>query len=112
MSVTRFLLMGLLLSGLSAAWLAPDRSEVAALSGQETTFDPAGFRDEADAALARWALDRFDRAGLELPEVSIAFHDDREACGGHVGYYRPGDPAAIDICGFNWDRFLVTPKKT
>ena len=63
-------------------------------------------------ALARWAFDRFDQSGLELPPLSLAFHDERTGCEGHVGYYRPGPPASIDICGFNWDRFLVTPKKT
>jgi hypothetical protein len=113
MSVTRILGVGLLLSGISAGWLlTPDTSEVAAFSEQEIALDQAGFRDEADVALAQWALDRFDQAGLELPPLSLSFHDDRTECEGHVGYYRPGTPASIDICGFNWDRFLVTPKKT
>ena len=112
MSVTRILVLGFWLSGLSAGWLAPVTSELANRYGQEIAFDQSGFRDQADVALAQWAFDRFDRAGLELPEVSIAFHDDRAACEGHVGYFRPGVPAGIDICGFNWDRFLVTPKKT
>ena len=101
-----------MLSGLSAGWLSPVTSEVAAPSGQEAAFGESNFRDEVDVALARWAFDRFDQAGLELPSVSLSFHDDREACEGHVGYYRPGAPARIDICGFNWDRVLVTPKKT
>ena len=112
MSVTRILGVGLLLSGIMAGWPAPTTSEVAALSGQEAAFDQTGFRDEADAALARWAFERFDQAGLELPPVSLSFHDDRAACEGYVGYFRPGAPASIDICGFNWNRFLVTPKKT
>jgi hypothetical protein len=112
MSVTRILGVGLLLSGISAGWLAPTTSEVATVSGMEAVLDQTGFRDEADAALARWAFDRFDRAGLELPPLSLSFHDDRAACEGHIGYFRPGAPATIDICGFNWDRFLVTPKKT
>ena len=112
MSVTRMLGVGLLLSGLSALWLGPITDADGAQSTQDTKLGQAGFRDESDVALARWAFDRFDRAGLELPEVSIAFHDDRVACDGHVGYYHSGEPASIDICGFNWDRFLVTPKKT
>jgi len=112
MSVTRILVLGFWLSGLSAGWLAPVTSEVAAPSEQEMAFDQSGFRDQADVALAQWAFDRFDQAGLELPSVSLSFHNDREACEGHVGYFRPGDPSRIDICGFNWDRFLVTPKKT
>ena len=113
MSVTRILGVGLLLSGITGGWLlAPDTSAVATLAGQEIELDQTGFRDEADVALARWAIDRFDQAGLELPPLSVSFHDDRTGCEGYVGYFRPGTPARIDICGFNWDRFLVTPKKT
>ena len=113
MSVARILGVALLLSGISAGWqLAPDTSEVATLSVQESALDQTGFRDDADVALARWAFDRFDQAGLELPPLSLSFHDDRSGCEGHVGYYRPGTPPSIDICGFNWDLFLVTPKKT
>jgi hypothetical protein len=70
------------------------------------------FRTQADAALAEWALSRFEQAGLSLPPLVIAFHDDLEPCEGNFGYYRAGARARIDICGFNADRFLVTPKKT
>jgi hypothetical protein len=90
----------------------PDVAGTAVQSTPDVISNSSVFRSESDVVLARWAFDRFDRAGLELPEVSLSFHDDRAACEGHVGYYRPGDPATIDICGFNWDRFLVTPKKT
>jgi hypothetical protein len=112
MSVTRILVLGFWLSGLSAGWLAPVTSEVAAPSEQEIAFGQSEFRDQADLALAQWAFDRFDQAGLELPSVALSFHDNRKACEGHVGYFRSGAPPRIDICGFNWDRFLVTPKKT
>jgi hypothetical protein len=69
-------------------------------------------RAEADTELADWALGRFEQAGLKLPPLSIAFHDEKEACSGHYGFYRPSTPARIDICGFNRNRFLVTPKRT
>jgi hypothetical protein len=78
-------------------------------AGAEHTFT---FRTTSDSDLAGWALGRFDRAGLELPPLAVAFHDDREPCGGHFGLYRTGNPARVDICGFNWDRFAVTAKKT
>lgn len=71
-----------------------------------------GFRSKADAALTEWALGRFDRAGLVLPPLVISFHDDRPGCGGNFGLYRSGASAQVDICGFNWDRFVVTAKKT
>jgi hypothetical protein len=100
------------MSGLSALWLGPVTTAVGAQSTRDITFDQAGFRNEADVALARWAFDRFDQAGLELPPLSLSFHDDRAACEGNFGYYRSGAPASVDLCGFNWDRFLITPKKT
>ncbi len=71
-----------------------------------------GFRTRSDAALTEWALARFDQAGLALPPLVISFHDDRHVCGEHFGVFRAGDPARVDICGFNWDRFVVTAKKT
>ena len=70
------------------------------------------FRSRTDAALAEWALERFDRAGLVLPPLVISFHDDGPGCGGNFGLYRSGAPAQVDICGFNWDRFVLTAKKT
>jgi hypothetical protein len=70
------------------------------------------FRDEADAALAQWALTQFERAGLALPPLVLAFHDDKQPCNGHTGYYRSGTPARVDICGFNWNRFIIGAKKT
>jgi len=71
-----------------------------------------GFRSRSDAALVEWALTRFDRAGLVLPPLVISFHDDRTGCDGNFGLYRSGAPAQVDICGFNWHRFVVTAKKT
>jgi hypothetical protein len=70
------------------------------------------FRTESDAVLTEWALSRFERAGLRLPPMNVAFHDDKQPCEGHFGYYRSGDPPRIDICGFNWDRSITAAKKT
>jgi hypothetical protein len=84
-----------------AAWSAPD----------EVVSHDSRFRDDSDLALTEWALDRFGQAGLALPEVSLVFHDEKETCQGQNGYFHPGSPYRIDICGFNWDRFLVTPRK-
>jgi Zn-dependent peptidase ImmA (M78 family) len=80
--------------------------------GQIETPHVFDFRTNTDAALTEWALARFERAGLRLPPLAIAFHDVKQPCDGHFGFYRSGTPAQIDICGFNWNRFLTTPKKT
>jgi len=71
-----------------------------------------GFRSRSDAALAEWALTRFDRAGLVLPPLVLSFYDDRADCADNFGLYRSGAPVRVDICGFNWDRFVTMAKKT
>jgi hypothetical protein len=52
-------------------------------------------RDPAQQELARWAVARFDRAGLDPPSVEIRFHDDASGCGGHLGYAKDG---GVDVC--------------
>src|SRR4029453_837089 len=46
-------------------------------------------------ALARWAVERFEIAGLEPPVVEIAFHRGLSGCGGHLGLARQGE---VDLC--------------
>ena len=46
-------------------------------------------------AMARWAVERFEIAGLEPPEVEIAFHRGLSGCGGHLGFARQGQ---VDVC--------------
>jgi hypothetical protein len=45
--------------------------------------------------LGRWAIDRFETAGLEAPPVEIHFHQELSDCGGHLGFARDG---RIDLC--------------
>lgn len=45
--------------------------------------------------LIRWAVGRFEAAGLEPPGVEIEFHDDPNGCDGHLGYARSGQ---VDVC--------------
>jgi hypothetical protein len=51
--------------------------------------------DPAHQELARWAMARFGRAGLDVPTVQIRFHADTAGCGGHMGYARDGQ---VDVC--------------
>jgi hypothetical protein len=51
--------------------------------------------DPAQQELARWAVARFERAGLDAPTVQISFHADRAGCRGHLGYARDG---RVDVC--------------
>ena len=58
-----------------------------------------GTQSENEDALLQWAGARFARAGLDLPAVSVAFHHQRDACGGHPGLFRDQPAPRIDICG-------------
>lgn len=50
-------------------------------------------RQELD--LARWAVERFEIAGLEPPRVEIEFHADPSGCAGHLGFARR---TQVDVC--------------
>ncbi len=51
----------------------------------------------AEAAMVEWAIDRFEEAGLELPPVSVAFHDTVDGCRGYIGHYDAGS-RRLDVC--------------
>jgi hypothetical protein len=55
--------------------------------------------DAEQSARVYDALARFRFAGLQLPDLEIAFHDDDASCDGHDGMFRPHDvPWRIDVC--------------
>ena len=45
--------------------------------------------------LARWAVGRFETAGLQTPVVEIRFHTDASGCDGYLGYAEAG---RVDLC--------------
>jgi hypothetical protein len=45
--------------------------------------------------LGRWAVRRFEDAGLEAPPADIRFHEDGSGCGGHIAFARAG---RVDVC--------------
>jgi hypothetical protein len=78
------LVLGWRLGSAQAAAAVPIRTEVLAY--------------EADAdqiQMTRWAANRFERAGLQVPEVDIHFHVDLSGCRGNLGYALAG---RIDLC--------------
>jgi hypothetical protein len=111
MWVNRLVLIGLAMSAAAITASAPDGGTSNTPRWDDVVSADSVFRDEADVALTEWALGRFEQTGLDLSDVSITFHDEKAPCQGQNGYFHPGDPHRIDICGFNWDRFLVTPRK-
>jgi hypothetical protein len=45
--------------------------------------------------LVRWAVGRFEAAGLDVPAVDVEFHADRSGCGSHTGFARGRE---VDVC--------------
>src|SRR5262245_31487372 len=50
--------------------------------------------------LGRWAVRRFEDAGLQAPAVEIHFHADPSPCRGNLGYALGG---RVDLCTMNVD---------
>jgi hypothetical protein len=92
-TVTRFLALGIsIAAALGWCWLrsAHVTDAVAIRSNVEVT----GATPE-QLALARWAVGRFETAGLKPPVVEIAFHGDALGCEGHMGWAQSG---RVDVC--------------
>jgi hypothetical protein len=49
----------------------------------------------AQVRLVRWAIDRFEALGLQIPPVEMHFHADLRDCDGHLGYATHG---RVDVC--------------
>ena len=67
------------------------------------TSDPVVIKIVAATARqaehAQWALARFEAAGLELPSLTIVFHDDYQSCGMREGVLRiAGEDVTIHEC--------------
>jgi hypothetical protein len=64
----------------------------------EIVIDPQG----------RWAVEAFEAAGLEFPQVSVLFHDTKDVCQGNVGGYT-GDTVHVCITaeGLYRDKILL-----
>jgi hypothetical protein len=80
------------LTALVGGWaLASDDAHAIAIRPGIVVFS----QDPSQGQLARWAVARFERAGLEAPTVEIRFHTDASGCGGHLGYAKGG---RVDVC--------------
>src|SRR5438093_8797476 len=49
----------------------------------------------AQISLVRWAVGRYEAAGLRLPPIVVSFHPDTASCGGRFGAYGGG---RVDMC--------------
>jgi len=57
-----------------------------------------GSASPEQRAIVEWALERYERAGLELPSLDVVFHGDPSGCHGNSGFYSPG---RLDVCSFD-----------
>lgn len=111
MVFARLVVLGVVMSVVTVLGFSHGDSTSSSDGWSQVVSADSSFRAESDVALTAWALGRFEEAGLTLPEVTLHFHDEKTQCRGHQGYFEPGRPHRIDVCGFNWNRFLVTPRK-
>jgi len=92
-TVSRFLAPSLLIAAILGGWLL--RSEQATDTvAIRPTIEVTGATPQ-QLSLARWAVGRFEMAGLEPPALEIAFHGDPSGCQGHMGWARSG---RVDVC--------------
>ena len=92
-TVTRFGAFVLLLATVFAgwSWRYADARGAVEIGRHVAVKDPT--RDQLE--LVRWAVGRFDAAGLEAPTVEVEFHAERAGCGGHLGFANEGK---VDVC--------------
>jgi hypothetical protein len=92
-TVTRLGAVTLLVaSGFAGSWLGFEGARPAVAIRSNVAVSGA---TPEQLELVRWAVGRFQAAGLEPPAVEIAFHDDGSGCGGHLGFARVG---RVSVC--------------
>lgn len=92
-TVTRFRASVLLLSALGAAWLLRSAEASAPIAVRAGVLISGATPHQLE--LAKWAVRRFEAAGLHPPSVEIEFHRDPSGCAGHMGLATKGH---VDIC--------------
>jgi hypothetical protein len=84
--------------------VAPSPTTVIEPEGEvQDPHDPAATstaRTDPDLeAVIAWATQRFQLAGLTMPDTSIHRHDDRSGCDDHVGLFIGTDPTPeVHLC--------------
>src|SRR5262245_12389884 len=91
-TVTRFGALALLFVVAMAGWSLSTLARGAVKIGSRVEVTGAAPKQ---LELVRWAIGRFETAGLEAPAVEVGFHEDRVGCGGHLGLATEG---RVEIC--------------
>jgi hypothetical protein len=88
---TRAAILGLTAGLVLWHLVPPTRSEGIELGSGVEIFGASA----AQVRLVRWAIGRFEAAGLAGPPVQMQFHADLRDCDGHLGYAGRG---RVDLC--------------
>lgn len=92
-TIGRFGALGLVVATFIGAWWLRATGATAAVSIRPKVEVVGATREQVE--MVRWAVGRFEAAGLEPPAVQIEFHGARSGCGGHLGFARRG---TVDVC--------------
>jgi hypothetical protein len=92
-TVTRFLALGVSIAAVLGWWWLHSARATDAVAIRPNV-EVIGATPE-QVALARWAVGRFEMAGLKPSAVEIAFHGDALGCEGHMGWAQSG---RVDVC--------------
>jgi|GEM_PF-1206754 hypothetical protein len=92
-TVIRFGALALFISTLVETWWLGSTGAAATVAIRQGVEVSGATREQL--AMARWAVGRFETAGLEAPAVVIAFHRGLSGCGGHLGWALGGE---VDLC--------------
>jgi len=92
-TVMRFGVLVLLIGAVLAGWWFRSAGAGTTLRIRSSVEVSSATQEQLD--LTRWAVERFEAAGLEPPAVEIEFQDDPSGCGGHMGYAMAG---RVDVC--------------
>jgi len=87
------------ISAITPSKAAVDLSKgVAPVKAPEVAFGIHGASDEFESEI-RGAINAFEAAGLDLPELAIFVHNSNGPCDGNGGLYsKGGDQNRVDIC--------------
>ena len=92
-TVIRFGALGLAIAGGLGAWWLRSAGATGAIAIRPNV--EVRGATPGQLAMARWAVGRFETAGLVPPAVDIEFHGEESGCGGHLGFARSGQ---VDVC--------------
>jgi hypothetical protein len=92
-TVIRLQALGLLIAAVPGAWWLRSAGATAAVAIRSNVQVRGAMPEQL--AMAQWAVNRFEAAGLEPPTVKIEFHGDPSGCGGRLGFARQGE---VDVC--------------